>query len=151
MIKRIELENFMSHGRTVIELAAGLTVLVGPNNCGKSAVVSALQILCENAGGDYMVRHDAKDCSVVVMTDDGHRIEWCRRNNVVSYTLNGNAIHRVGRKVPDELHTLLRLPKVETDDGKDTFDIHFALQKSPIFLLNEPVNRRGIPVSILPK
>ena len=141
MITRIELENFMSHGRTVIELTAGLTVLVGPNNCGKSAVVSALQILCENAGGDYMVRHDAKDCSVVVMTDDGHRIEWCRRNNVVSYTLNGTAIHRVGRKVPDELHTLLRLPKVETADGKDTFDIHFALQKSPIFLLNEPGSR----------
>lgn len=47
MIRRIELINFMSHRRTLIEPAAGLTVLVGPNNCGKSAVVSALQILCD--------------------------------------------------------------------------------------------------------
>ena len=36
MITRIELTNFMSHKHTVIEPAAGLTVLVGPNNIGKS-------------------------------------------------------------------------------------------------------------------
>ena len=51
MIRSIELHNFMSHERTIIEPADGLTVLVGPNNCGKSAVVSALGILCENATG----------------------------------------------------------------------------------------------------
>ena len=49
MITRIELTNFMSHAHTVIEPAPGLTVLVGPNNCGKSAVVAALQIICQNA------------------------------------------------------------------------------------------------------
>jgi predicted ATP-dependent endonuclease of OLD family len=42
MIKRIELTNFMSHEHTVLEPAAGLTLLIGPNNCGKSAVVAAL-------------------------------------------------------------------------------------------------------------
>ena len=31
----------MSHDDTTIELADGLTVLIGPNNCGKSAVVAA--------------------------------------------------------------------------------------------------------------
>ena len=59
MIRSITLENYMSHARTVIEPAGGLTVLVGENNCGKSAVVSALQTLCHNENGDYMVRHGA--------------------------------------------------------------------------------------------
>jgi hypothetical protein len=37
MITRIELTNFMSHVHTVIEPAAGLTVLLGPNNCGSES------------------------------------------------------------------------------------------------------------------
>lgn len=141
MISRIELENFMSHRRTVIEPAKGLTVLVGPNNCGKSAVVSALQVLCENAQGDYMVRHDEKECRIVVETDDGHRIEWKRRGTTVSYTLDGQDVHRLRGDIPEELHALLRLPKVQAADNREPYDIHFGLQKSPIFLLNEPGSR----------
>ena len=81
MIKRIELTNFMSHEHTVIEPAAGLTVLVGPNNCGKSAVVAALQILCHNDSSTYVLRHGEKECSVKVETDDGHTVEWRRKNS----------------------------------------------------------------------
>ena len=54
MIKRITLDNYMSHSHTVIEPADGLTVLVGENNCGKSAVVSALQTLCFNRQKNFM-------------------------------------------------------------------------------------------------
>src|SRR4051812_29267549 len=106
----------MSHAHTVIEPAAGLTVLVGPNNCGKSAVVSALETLCNNASGAYMVRHDEKEARVTVETDDGHTLVWKRRGNVVSYVIDGRDIHRVGRSVPDDLHKLLRLPKVDTGE-----------------------------------
>ena len=60
MITRIELTNFMSHSSTVIEPAPGLTVLTGPNNCGKSAVVAALQILCHNENSTYVLRHGEK-------------------------------------------------------------------------------------------
>jgi exonuclease SbcC len=72
MIRRITLQNYMAHTYTVIEPSEGLTVLVGPNNCGKSAVVSALQTLCNNASGDYMVRHDEKEAQITVETDDDH-------------------------------------------------------------------------------
>src|SRR5512147_1990297 len=133
MISRIELHNFMSHSCTVIEPAVGLTVLVGPNNCGKSAIVSALQILCENDKGDYMVRHGEDDCRVVVVTDDGHRVEWRRKKSVVSYNIDGKDVHRLQGDIPDDLHEILRLPKVAAADGRD-YDIHFGVQKAPIFL-----------------
>ena len=75
MIKKITLKNYMSHTHTVIEPAVpGLTVLTGPNNWGKSAVVSALQALCGNEEGGYMVRHDEKECRVIVETDGARRI-----------------------------------------------------------------------------
>lgn len=134
MITRIELTNFMSHRHTVIEPAAGLTVLVGPNNCGKSAVVAALQILCRNENSTYVLRHGAKECSVQVHTDDGHVIQWRRRTSP-SYRINNQVFDRLrGHGLPDELHQALRLPLVD-GGGETDFDVHFGAQKSPIFLL----------------
>src|SRR5277367_6492702 len=94
MITRIELTNFMSHEHTVIEPAAGLTVLMGPNNCGKSAIVAALQILASNENSTYVMRHGAKEVSVKVETDDGHIIEW-RRKNSPSYLIDGQKFDRL--------------------------------------------------------
>jgi len=140
MITRIELTNFMSHKHTVIEPAAGLTVLVGPNNIGKSAVVAALQILCHNDASTHVIRHGERECLIHVETDDGHTIDW-RRKSSPSYVVNGQQFDRLGRSgVPDELHKALRLSKA--DGGADAdFDIHFGTQKSPIFLLaSTPAN-----------
>lgn len=135
MITRITLTNFMSHRQTVIEPAAGLTVLVGPNNVGKSAVVAALQILCHNENSTYVMRHGAKNCSVEVETDEGHRIVW-RRKTSPSYEIDGQPFDRLrGKDLPRELHDALKMPKVD-GSGNDDFDIHFGFQKSPIFLLN---------------
>jgi exonuclease SbcC len=134
MITRLELTNFMSHKHTVIEPAAGLTVLVGPNNVGKSAVVAALQILCHNENSTYVLRHGEKECSVCVHTDDGHIIQW-RRKNAPSYIIDGQVFDRLrSGGLPDELHQALRLPKVDADGDAD-FDVHFGMQKEPIFLL----------------
>ncbi|MBI3411390.1 MAG: AAA family ATPase [Planctomycetes bacterium] len=144
MIRRIILQNYMSHVQTVIEPAAGLTVLTGPNNCGKSAVVSALETLCSNATKSYMVRHGQKEARVTVETDDGHTVTWKRKGSTVSYVIDGREIHRLKGDVPEELHKVLRLPKVEPGEKIDPFDIHFGPQKFPIFLLNEPESRAAL-------
>ena len=136
VIKRIELVNFMSHQRTVIEPADGLTVLVGPNNCGKSAFVSALQILCHNAKSNYVLRHGEKKCEIIVQTDDDHLIQWSRtRSGSPKYVIDDQEFDRLKGGVPDELHEILSLAKVTCE--KDQFDVHFGEQKSPVFLLND--------------
>jgi exonuclease SbcC len=138
MITRITLENYMSHARTVIEPAAGLTVLVGPNNCGKSAVVSALQTVCGDHAGDFMVRHGEKACQVTLETDDGHVVTWRRIKGKVSYVIDGTEVHRVGRgNLPDGLDEILKLCKVEHPNGDKEFDVHFGNQKLPIFLIDQ--------------
>lgn len=136
MIRRIVLENFMSHRRTVIEPAEGLTVLVGPNNCGKSAVVVALQCLntCDSRSAPF-IRHDQKEARVIVETDEGSRIEWIRGKNYTNYKIDGREMTRARR--PEDLDEHLKLAQVESEDGKRSFDLHFAEQKNPIFLLNE--------------
>jgi len=133
----------MSHRRTEIELADGLTVLTGPNNCGKSAIVAALQILATNGRTTHVMRHGEKFCRVTVETDDGHQIAWERKKKTVKYILNGEDVHRVGSSIPDSLHDLLRLDRVQAEAGKAThdYDIHFGEQKSPVFLLDETGSR----------
>ncbi|MDX1948319.1 MAG: AAA family ATPase [Pirellulaceae bacterium] len=139
MITRIELTNFMSHAHTVIEPAAGLTVIVGPNNCGKSAVVAALQVLCRNDPAAYVVRHETKECTVAVETSDGHKVVWSRKaKGSPKYIIDGQQFDRLGKGgVPDELHRALRLPEVEGTKNA-ALDVHFGGQKSPIFLLDQP-------------
>jgi DNA repair ATPase RecN len=138
MITRITLTNYMSHAHTVIEPAAGLTVILGPNNCGKSAIVSALQTLCGDNPGDFMVRHGEKECAVTVETDDGHTIRWQRHKKSTSYVLDGIEVGRTGRgNLPDDLQTLLRLGKVTHPSKDEEFDVHFGQQKSPIFLIDK--------------
>jgi len=135
MIRKIILENYMSHARTEIELAPGLTVICGPNNCGKSAVVAALETLCFDLDGGWMVRHDEKLCRVTVETDDDHVIVWQRKrrsgnSGTSSYVIDGREVHRV---TPADLQEALRLPKVEHQGKK--FDVHLSKQKEPIFLI----------------
>ncbi len=129
----------MSHEHTVIDLADGLTVLAGPNNCGKSAVVTALQILCYNDPSTYVLRHGAAQCRVTVETDDGHVIRWSRKKNgSPRYEIDGQQFDRLGKgggQVPAQVHEILRLPRVRSE--RDEFDVHFGTQREPVFLLND--------------
>lgn len=136
MITRIELKNFMSHEHTVIEPACGLTVISGPNNCGKSAIVSALQILCYNDESTFVTRHGEKECSIKVFAD-GHEIEWIRtKNKSTKYVIDGQQHDRLGRGgTPDCLHEILKIKKVSCDNQE--FDVHFGAQQNPVFLLND--------------
>jgi DNA repair ATPase RecN len=137
MIQRIELVNFMSHQRTVIEPAAGLTVLIGQNNVGKSALVAALQILAANDPSTFVMRHDEKSCSVTIETDDGHTIVWSRKTSP-SYTIDGQRFDRLKNELPEELHPILRMPRIKV--GTNELDVHIASQKNPIFLLDSQSN-----------
>ena len=68
-IRKITIENFMSHERTELEFADGITLLSGANNCGKSAVVVALRAICGMTRGNWMVRHDEKQANVLNLVD----------------------------------------------------------------------------------
>ena len=136
MIRRIVLSNFMAHAKTELRLADGLTVLVGPNNIGKSTVAVALKILARNTNSNFVMQHEQKECSISVETSEGHSIQWIKRKSP-SYVINGQPKDRLGRGgTPPELDETLRLAAVEFED-KD-FEPHFGDQKSPIFLINRP-------------
>ena len=148
MIKSITLENFMSHQATRIDLAPGVTVITGPNNVGKSAVVEAVRSLVQNSSQKHSIRHGARQAVVRLVLDSGEIIEWVRTDKTAYYRLfrpkdNGREevgepeeYRKIGLSVPEDIQTLLRLGLVETETGD--IDIHIGNQREPIFLLNKP-------------
>lgn len=148
MIKSITLENFMSHQATRIDLAPGVTVITGPNNVGKSAVVEGVRSLVQNPSQKHSIRHGAKQAVVRLELDSGEIIEWVRTAKTAYYRLlrpqaNGREeagepeeYRKIGLTVPEDIQTLLRLGPVETESGD--IDIHIGNQREPIFLLNSP-------------
>ena len=148
MIKTIHLENFMAHKATSIELSPGVTVITGPNNIGKSAIVEAIRYLVYNPAPKNVIRHGAKKAVVRLELDSGEIITWQRQDKNASYAIfrpgqeDGEAqvppeeYHKFGRTIPDDVRALLRLEQVETDT--ENIDIHLGNQRQPIFLLDRP-------------
>lgn len=149
MIVSIELTDFMAHAHAVIELGPGLTVLSGPNNCGKSAIVEALRCVAENpSSARHYIRHGAKQATVAVNLDDGTRITWGRKPDYPWYELlapgaeTPATFHKLGREnVPEEVAKALRLGQVVIE--KKEFDVHLGDQRDPVFLLRAPGSARA--------
>ena len=141
----------MSHKDSELELCSGVNVLTGPNNSGKSAIVTALQLLTElpTREGTYMIRHGEKEAEVTVETSEGDVITWGRKEASSYLVINGERHSRLSNNQEhflNELHKVLKLPQVKNKD--EAFDIHFASQKQPIFLLDDPPSRAATFFSV---
>lgn len=131
----------MSHKRTVIEPADGLTLITGENNCGKSAIAVALEAVSGHTMGNFMLRHGEKKAKVILELDneDGaHTIEWNRSKNSQGWSVDDL---EDSRGKPEILDAVLRLPQVESETSNNKYQLHIADQKDPIFLLDETGSR----------
>ncbi len=140
MIVRLTLTDFLAHGHSVIEFGPGLTVLTGPNNTGKSAVVEALRCLCQNPTPKHFIRHGAKEARVEAEMSDGTRVLWIRTKTHARYELTRpgqepETYAKFGRKPPSDVLDVLRLDPVELETD-EPIDVHIGNQRDPIFLLN---------------
>jgi exonuclease SbcC len=145
MIKRIILKDFLVHRHTEIELGSGLTVIAGPNNSGKSAVVEGLRCLATNPIPQYFIRHGAKEARVSVELEGGVVVSWVRKPKYATYEISSpgedkpEVYAKFGRTPPEDVSRLLRLDKVDVDDNpSNAVDVHIGNQREPIFLLDKP-------------
>lgn len=104
----IRVRNFQSIEDAEIEVA-GLTVVTGQNNSGKTATVRAVRGVFENPGGDAFVRYGADALSVHLDFGDAD-VTWSKGPKVKpTYVIGGKTIHP-GRAVPDEVASLGVVP-----------------------------------------
>ncbi|WP_428560801.1 MAG: AAA family ATPase [Solidesulfovibrio sp. DCME] len=137
------LTDFMAHARTTLDLSPGLTVLTGPNNTGKSAVVEALRCLAENPVPRHVIRHGAAEARVTAELDDGTVVTWVRRPKYALYELTRpgadapETFAKFGRTPPEEITRILGLASVPIEGGLPV-DVHIGNQREPVFLLDKP-------------
>ncbi|MBG0791579.1 MAG: AAA family ATPase [Desulfovibrionaceae bacterium] len=134
----------MAHSHTELEFGPGVTVLTGPNNTGKSAVVEALRCVATNPTPSHFLRHGAKEARVGVEMEDGTRVVWVRTKRWAMYELwrpgaeEPEEYHKLQRKVPEDIQNVLRMNQVDLETSSRPVDIHIGNQREPVFLLNRP-------------
>ena len=153
-IRWIEVENVSRHVKTRLELSAGLNVLAGDVNCGKSTLYfTALRAVAYGESDDTMIRHGADSAVVRLGLENDVVVELVRNRKgspKAEYRMYGPGIkthkqvpERPGEKyVPDFVTKALRISRV------DGLDIQLRSQKEPIFLLNESAPRRAQLLSV---
>jgi exonuclease SbcC len=128
-------QNFQSIRDQTVTIA-GFTVITGPNNCGKTALLRAIQGVFINASAGPLVRHGASHLTVDIDFGDGTRIRWEKGEKINRYTLNGKVLDNVGRGVPPEV-AALGLSEIKA--GSDRLWPNFAQQFGGVlFLVDRP-------------
>lgn len=126
MIAKVEIENFQSHKKTVMEFVPGTNVIIGESDAGKSAVFRAIRWVAENRPlGDGFRSEWGGDTSVTIYTSEGNTIQRIRTASKNEYILNGQALEAFGSGVPEEVVNVLQMDSAS-----------IQAQKEPSFLLD---------------
>lgn len=143
-IKKVRLQNVMSHSDTIYELSPYLNCIVGKNNIGKSVFSIAQKAINYNISDDDIISHNVSVAKILNELSDGTQILWERirkTNNEfpqkVRYTLYKNGIYVTQEYNSDSVPSFIskELNVLLTED----IDIHINNQKEPVFLLGDSV------------
>ena len=134
MLERIEIKNFQSHKATSFNLRPMVNSMQGNSDCGKSAVLRALNWLIFNPAGDYFISNWAKKgkrisapCEVTVFVD-GHKVTRKRDGDFNGYILDGQIFEATRNSVPEQILKVLGLGEVNI---QKQLDAPFLLSMSP--------------------
>lgn len=125
MIRGVVLENFESHKKSEVDFKPGFNVIVGPSDCGKSALLRALYWVLEGkTAGDSYRSHWGGSTRALVELDNGS-ITRIRDNKFNGYSIGGREFKGFGRAIPEEVQKFV-----------DMNEINFQKQADPFFMLD---------------
>lgn len=145
-IEQVTIKGFQSHVDSTFQLSPGLTVITGPSDAGKTAIVRALRWLAFNEpqgeaflhtirNPDGSVKEAVDQASVEVTFDTGITISKTRRKGKTTWTHSLYPEPWEKAEVPPEIKETLGLMKQEYGDF--TTCLNFAFQLDAPFLLSE--------------
>lgn len=153
-IQEVTVEGYQSHLHSTFTLSPGLTVITGPSDAGKTAIIRALRWFAFNEptgeaflhtirNADGSIKEAVDQAKVSVTFDNGITITKTRRKGKTSYT---HSLYPTGwekAEVPPEVKEALGLIKQKYGDFETC--LNFAFQLDPPFLLSE-TNSTGAKV-----
>ena len=122
MWKKIEIRNFQSHKKTVINLNEGITAITGESDNGKSAVVRAIRWLIENRPSgtgklnSWWNKSFNEPMSVRLYVNDNDYVERIRKDTSNGYNICKDGVttelSAIGTDVPIEVIEFLNISDV---------------------------------------
>ena len=158
---KILVDSFQSLSHVALD-ATGLTVLVGPSNRGKSALIRAIQGALFNLGGSYFVRKGSSSTQVTLdevptTHGGGLDLEWRKGKTTNEYTVNGEEYKKFGKGTPapitDAGYKDVWIGDKDRKNGEfirpqvhGQFDTMFLLARSPGFIADvlSTIQRRAV-------
>jgi len=129
MIQSIQIKNFQSHKDTRIDLADGMTILVGTSDSGKTSILRAINWVVNNRPrGRAFVRHGSDgECNVVIRTDDRdvHRFQ---KSSKGEYRVDGEVFTALAGNVPPQVQEALPLLDLNVSSQLQS---HYLVLDSP--------------------
>jgi DNA repair ATPase RecN len=118
-----------------IEIEHGnLTIISGPSDIGKSAIVRAIRSLYRNTASPEDVKFGSTKLRVEQEFDDGSIVGYERSKTVNRYILNGTEFNKVGREIPDAVKEFLKADELNLDKDQ-SLDLNISSQFEGPFLL----------------
>lgn len=129
MIKEIHIHNFQSHKHSELELDAGVNVIVGASDSGKSAIIRALRWLIWNRPvGDSFISNWADGSFVNVVTDEQDVIQRLKSPKGNQYRINDKTFKAIGNDVPQPVQEILNMDETNLQQQLDS---PFLLASTP--------------------
>lgn len=132
---KVRVTNFQSIKDVEVEVD-GFTVITGPNNSGKTALIRALRGAFQNTAGTAFVRHGEDSCRVEVSLDEETSFAWEKGHKIKpSYDVGGKTLNP-GRDIPDEV-TALGVRPVQAG-GREIWPQIANQFSGQVFLVDQP-------------
>ena len=129
MIDRIELENFQSHKKSVLELDPGINAIIGPSNNGKTSIIRALKLSRYNQpSGTAYISKWAKDKKgnqtkqmYVTVTKGEHTLTRGKGKDLNGYQIDDNEpLEALGKGgLPDQVVNFYNTNDVNLQEQMD--------------------------------
>lgn len=145
-ILEVTVEGYQSHVQSTFSLSPNLTVITGPSDAGKTAIIRALRWMAFNEptgeaflhtirNPDGSVKEAATQVKVSVTFDNGVTITKTRRKGKTTYTHSLYPESWEKAEIPPEIKEALGLVKQSYGDFETC--LNFAFQLDAPFLLSE--------------
>lgn len=127
MLTRLTIKGFQKHQQLIVDLDPSITVLTGPSDRGKSAIIRALRWLCLNRAPKKHINWH-KEYAFVKLEVDGHTIIRKQGEGVNCYILDGEKLKSFKRGVPDQIKNILNVSNLNFQRQHES---HFWLSLPP--------------------
>jgi exonuclease SbcC len=133
MIKSVQISNFQSHKSTKLKLDPGVNAIVGPSDCGKSAILRAMFLAISNRpSGDSFKSYWGGDTSVDIELEDKTISREKGKENLYSVSPSAfgsmELFKAFGTGVPEEISSLFNISNINI---QRQMDAPFLLSSTP--------------------